>query len=86
MTYDNQGRRLLSNPLWKDYEFAEPAKGHPSTWEAECKALWIAATNALHKLEQSRFSNAEHEQAKDILRKATTAPHSATPQREVERK
>lgn len=48
------------------------------TWEAEAKALWIAATNALHKLEQSRFSNAEHEQAKDILRKATTAPQSAT--------
>lgn len=47
------------------------------TWEAEAKALWIAATNALHKLEQSRFSNSEHEQAKDILRKATTAPHTA---------
>ena len=46
------------------------AKLHPSTWEAEAKALWIAASNALHKLEQSRFSNSEHEQAKAYLRAA----------------
>lgn len=51
-------------------EAQDTAKLHPSTWEAEAKALYIAASNALHKLEQSRFSNAEHEQAKDILRKA----------------
>lgn len=54
--YDSQGRRILHS--------------HPSTWEAEAKALYIAASNALHKLEQSLFSNSEHEQAKDILRKA----------------
>ena len=54
--YDNQGRRVLS--------------GNPSTWEAEAKALYIAASNALHMLEQSLFSNAEHERAKDILRNA----------------
>jgi hypothetical protein len=53
---------------WQDHQFAEPAKGHPSTWEAEAKALYFAASNALHKLEQSRFSNAEHEQAKAYLR------------------
>lgn len=46
------------------------AKLHPSTGEEKAKDLWIAASNALHKLEQSRFSNSEHEQAKDILRKA----------------
>ena len=51
-------------------EAQDMAKLHPSTWEAEAKALYIAASNALHKLEQSRLSNAEHEQAKDILRKA----------------
>lgn len=34
------------------------------------KKLWIAASDALHKLEISQFSNAEHEQAKAILRKA----------------
>ena len=61
MTYP-QGR----TPLTAD----DMAKMHPSTWEAECKALWIAASNALHKLEQSRFSNSEHEQAIDILRAA----------------
>ena len=51
-------------------EAQDMAKLHPSTWEAEAKALYIAASDALHKLEQSLFSNSEHQQAKDILRKA----------------
>jgi hypothetical protein len=54
--YDSQGRRILHS--------------HPSTWEAEAKALYIAASNALERLDASLFTNAEHEQAKDILRKA----------------
>lgn len=39
-------------------------------WRDRSKAFYIAASNALHKLEQSRFSNAEHEQAKAYLRAA----------------
>lgn len=45
-------------------------QSHPSTWEAEAKALYIAASNALARLDASLFTNAEHQQAKDILRKA----------------
>jgi hypothetical protein len=70
MTYDSQGRRILHS--------------HPSTWEQECrwqtiraqqaidetKALRAAITHALERLDASLFTNAEHEQAKDILRKA----------------
>jgi hypothetical protein len=54
--YDSQGRRILHS--------------HPSTWEAEAKALRIAITHALERLDASLFTNAEHEQAKGILRKA----------------
>lgn len=70
-----EGRKPL---LWKDMDFAQPVNrdqfnclsGPHSTWEGEAKALYIAASNALHMLEQSRFSNAEHERAKEYLRAA----------------
>lgn len=54
--YDSQGRRILNS--------------HPSTWAEECEQLRAAITHALERLDASLFTNAEHEQAKDILRKA----------------
>ena len=46
------------------------AKLHPSTFEMECKQLRVAIADALSRLDASLFTNAEHKQAKDILRAA----------------
>jgi hypothetical protein len=58
-------------------EAQDMAKMHPSTWEAEAKALRAAITHALARLDASLFTNAEHQQAKDTLR-AALEPHTAT--------
>lgn len=55
---------------WQDHQFADPPKGHPSTWAQEVEQLRIAITHALARLDASLFTNAEHQQAKDTLRAA----------------
>jgi hypothetical protein len=59
-------------------EFAKPVtmdqfnclSGHPSTWEHEVEQLRAHIIAALDCLEASKFTNAEHARAKDILRSA----------------
>lgn len=68
-----EGRKPI---LWRDLEFAE-ARGHPSTFEAECKQLRAHISAALDCLNMSRFSNAEHERAKEWLTQALGSAHSA---------
>lgn len=70
-----EGRKPL---LWSDLEFAQPAprdqfnclSGHPSTWEQEVEQLRAHIKAALDCLETSKFANAEHQRAKDVLRRA----------------
>lgn len=70
-----EGRKPL---LWSDMEFSQPIKrdqfnclsGHPSTWEQEVEQLRAHIEAALDRLEASSFTNAEHAQAKDVLRRA----------------
>lgn len=70
-----EGRRGLA---WEDMPFADKIKrdqfnslsGHPSTWEQEVEQLRGHITAALDCLDASKFTNAEHARAKDILRRA----------------
>jgi hypothetical protein len=70
-----EGRKPL---LWQDMEFAKPVRadqfnclsGHPSTWQQEVEQLRAHISAALDCLEASKFTNAEHARAKDILRNA----------------
>lgn len=55
--------------LWREMDFALPS-GHPSTWEQEVERLRGHISAALDCLEASKFTNAEHARAKDILRRA----------------
>jgi hypothetical protein len=70
-----EGRHPLS---WSGLEFTDKPKGHPSTFEAECKALRAAITRALERLDASLFTNAEHQQAKDTLRAALQQQEGGT--------
>ena len=65
-----EGRRGLA---WEDMPFADQISclsGHPSTWQQEVEQLRGHIRAALDCLEASKFTNAEHARAKDILRKA----------------